>query len=166
MARFDELEQDRLAAALARAQDACNGLGDDPSVRSRMQAFLHAVAPKLQLDRVHRGDKPPMRAARLDRRDDVDRRPDGDPLKASRKAAYDRLEELLEAGWPPLSRTESRHKARRLMHSTGARARPGGVLCGPFALTRRRFPLRRCADFVEVRPAACARTQADGAGRR
>ena len=33
MADSDELEQARLAAALARAQDACNGLGDDSPLR-------------------------------------------------------------------------------------------------------------------------------------
>ena len=121
MARFDELEQARLAAALARAQDACDGLGDDSPLRSKLQAFLSALAPKLQFDRARRGDKPSMRAARLDRHD-ADRRPDGDPRKAPREAAFDRLAELLEAGWPPLTMTEMRQqKAQRLADSDGAR---------------------------------------------
>ena len=116
------MEQDLLAAALARAQAACDGLGDEsPAVRSKLQALLLALAPKLQLDRARRGDKPPMRAARLDRHD-ADRLPDGDPRKAPREAAFDRLVELLEAGWPTLTKTEKRQlKAQRRTNSTGAR---------------------------------------------
>ena len=116
----DELEQNRLAAALARAQDACSRLGDDSPVRSKMQVFLDAQAPKLQLDRAHRGERPSMKAAGLRRHDDL-RLPAGHPLKALREYAYDRVEELLDAGWPPLTRTEKRQKAQRLADSTGAR---------------------------------------------
>ena len=39
-----------------------------------------------------------MLAAGLRRRD-ADRRPDGDPRKAPREVAFDRLAELLEAGY-------------------------------------------------------------------
>ena len=91
---------------------ACSGsvqreLGDDSGLRSKMQAFIDAVAPKLQLHRIHRGDRPSMKAASLRRRNDVNGR---EPLLSLRKAAYDRLVELLEMGWPSLSRAERWHR--------------------------------------------------------
>ena len=101
MAASDELEQSRLAAALARAQGACNGLGDDSQVRSTMETFLNALAPRLPFGRAYRGDRPSMTSSGLRRRV-IDILPDGHPLKAPRKAAFDRLEELLA----PLSGSE------------------------------------------------------------
>lgn len=117
----DELEQNRLAATLARAQGACSRLGGDSQVRSKMEACLDALAPKLQLDRAHRGERPSMKEAGLCRRDDL-RLPAGHPLKAPREDAYDRVEELLDAGWPPLSRSQRRNKSQRSADSQGARA--------------------------------------------
>ena len=48
-----------------------------------------------------------MKAASLRRRNDVNGR---EPLLSLRKAAYDRLVELLEMGWPSLSRAERWHR--------------------------------------------------------
>ena len=112
---FDLLPQPQLCCN-AEWTSACSGsvqreLGDDSGLRSKMQAFIDAVAPKLQLHRIHRGDRPSMKAAGLRRRNDVNGR---EPLLSLRKgvpkAAYDRLVELLEMGWPSLSRAERWHR--------------------------------------------------------
>ena len=144
MAMSDELEQRCLAAALARARDTCSRLGDDSQVRSKMEAFLDVLAPMLQLDRAHRGDKPSMKNAGLRRRvaDDL---PVGHPLKASRAAAFDRVEELLQEGWPRLSRTECRQKSQRLMDSEGARAPSQHTF--PRTRSRTNFHARAHAQF-------------------
>ena len=125
MAYSDALEQSRLATALARAQGTCNGLGNDSQVRSKMESFLGMLAPKLLLDRTHRGDRPSMIDAGLRRRV-VDDLMDGHPLKIPRGAAFDRVEELLEEGWPRLSRTQIRGGwlTRRVREPLAARFSP------------------------------------------
>ena len=144
MAMSDELEQRCLAAALARARDTCSRLGDDSQVRSKMEAFLDVLAPMLQLDRTHRGHRPSMKNSGLRRRvaDDL---PVGHPLKASRAAAFDRVEELLQEGWPRLSRTECRQKSQRLMDSEGARAPSQHTF--PRTRSRTNFHARAHAQF-------------------
>ena len=132
---MDELEPDFLAAALARAQDACTSLGEDSPLRSKLQSFLDALAPKLQLQRAHRGRKPSMKDACMRRCNDVDRLPDGHPLRAPRQVAYDRAEDLLAAGWVPFSGAERRQRLADSAASSRLMARPTPHASRPTPLT-------------------------------
>tara|TARA_B110001452_G_scaffold189599_1_gene159808 strand:- start:505 stop:978 length:474 start_codon:yes stop_codon:yes gene_type:complete len=85
-----------------------------------MQGLLDRVKPQLQKARICRDTRPTLTEARINRRNLLHRVEKNEPLWRLRKSAFDAIDALLEAGWPPMSSTQRSQK-----HDSGEKYDPG-----------------------------------------
>ena len=110
-------EPSQVASAYLHARRECDSLPRTDALRAKMDALLDEVAQALQ--RLDRGPRPavPHRAKFLHMLKS--------PVQPLRQAAYDAVDALLDAGWPPapaMSNDERQRKRRRKQKEVRAAA--------------------------------------------
>ena len=107
MAEAGSDSKSTLDAALKAADDACEALGSDDSLRQPMVALLVLIKARLQQD--DRGGKPSL----PDRGRYLNKLAESNPRRPLRARAYAALDAILAIGWRPMTCTERTQRRRQ-----------------------------------------------------